>query len=98
MQNKKRQIVCPGSRPVLAEHVKLTYNKVRNQWVMLAPERVLEPDEPALDTLRRCDGHTTVGQIAQSLAKDYTASAEAIQTDILPLLQDLTDKGFLVIK
>ena len=93
-----RQIVSSTSRPLLAKHVKLQHNKVRDQWVLLAPERLLEPDEPALETIRRCDGEATVDEIAQSLANEYNASAEDIKRDVLPLLQDLTDKRFMTIK
>jgi pyrroloquinoline quinone biosynthesis protein D len=37
--------ICPG----LAPGVRLTFDKARDCWVVLAPERVLMPDETALE-------------------------------------------------
>jgi pyrroloquinoline quinone biosynthesis protein D len=41
------------ARPGLAPGVRLTFDKARDQWVVLAPERVLVPDETALEILQR---------------------------------------------
>ncbi len=51
-----RAIVEGGSLPRLPRHVKLRFDKARERWVVLAPERVLMPDETALEVLQRCDG------------------------------------------
>jgi pyrroloquinoline quinone biosynthesis protein D len=36
-----------------------------------------------------------VGEIADLLARKYAAEREAILTDVIAMLQDLADKGFL---
>jgi pyrroloquinoline quinone biosynthesis protein D len=87
--------VSEMSRPVLPRHAKLKFDETRQVWVILAPERVLAPDEIAVEVLKLCDGVKSVGQIADLLAEKYAAPREAILTDVIAMLQDLADKGFL---
>ena len=83
------------SVPKLKNFVKFRYNEVRRQWVILGPERLLQPDETAVEILKKVDGKTSVGEIAAVLTKTYHASQEVITRDVLGLLQQLADKGFL---
>ena len=62
---------------------------------MLAPERVLLPGGTAIAVLRLCDGSRTVDGIAEALAEDYSAPADLIRADVIELLQDLADKGYI---
>ena len=87
--------VSEASRPVLPRHAKLKYDETRKVWVILAPERVLAPDEIAVEVLRLCDGIRSVSNIVDLLAAKYAAPREAIATDVVAMLQDLADKGFL---
>lgn len=87
--------VSEASRPVLPRHAKLKYDETRQVWVILAPERVLAPDEIAVEVLRLCDGARSVGDVADQLAAKYAAPRDAILTDVIAMLQDLADKGFL---
>ena len=87
--------VSEASRPVLPRHAKLKYDETRQVWVILAPERVLAPDEIAVEVLQLCDGERSVSDIAGLLAEKYAAPREAILTDVIAMLQDLADKGFL---
>ncbi|MDE2379463.1 pyrroloquinoline quinone biosynthesis peptide chaperone PqqD [Bradyrhizobium sp.] len=87
--------VSEASRPVLPRHAKLRYDETRQVWVILAPERVLAPDEIAVEVLKLCDGVRSVGDIADQLAAKYAAPRDAILTDVIAMLQDLADKGFL---
>ena len=72
------------------------FNKQRDQWVMLAPERLLVPDETSVEVLRLVDGETTVAEIVALLAEKYAAPHEVIAKDVTGLLQGLADKGFIV--
>ncbi len=90
-----RAIVEDGSVPRLPRHIKLRFDKRRDRWVVLAPERVLVPDETALEILQRCDGETSVDAIVDALAAAYEAPPEEIREDVSALLQDLADKGFI---
>ena len=87
--------VSEASRPVLPRHAKLKFDETRQVWVILAPERVLAPDEIAVEVLQLCDGVRNVTAMIDMLAEKYAAERGAIATDVIAMLQDLADKGFL---
>jgi len=90
-----RLIVDPQTRPQLPSYLKLRHDAGRNRWVLLAPERVLTPDNTAVAVLKLCDGKRTVEDIAEALAAEYSAPVEVIKADIQELLQGLADKGYI---
>jgi pyrroloquinoline quinone biosynthesis protein D len=91
-----RQItVNETSRPVLPRHAKLRFDETRKVWVILAPERVLAPDEIAVEVLQLVDGARTVDGIIDTLAARFAAPRDEIATDVTALLQDLADKGVI---
>lgn len=90
-----RLIVSQETRPFLPAYLKLRHDAGRGRWILLAPERVLTPDQTAVAVLKLCDGKRTVEEIVEALAKDYSASVDVIRTDVLDLLQGLADKGYL---
>jgi pyrroloquinoline quinone biosynthesis protein D len=94
MAGPRHITVSEASRPVLPRHTKLKFDETRQVWVILAPERVLAPDEIAVEVLKLCNG-VSVADIADQLAAKYAAPREAILTDVIAMLQDLADKGFL---
>jgi pyrroloquinoline quinone biosynthesis protein D len=87
--------VSETSRPKLPRHAKLKFDETRQVWVILAPERVLAPDEIAVEILQLCDGQRSVADIVDLLAAKYNAPREDIGNDVIAMLQDLADKGFL---
>jgi pyrroloquinoline quinone biosynthesis protein D len=93
---KARPVLDASSVPVLPRHVKLRFDKTRDRWVILAPERVLVPDDIAVEVLQLCDGVRPLTVIVDSLAEKFTAPPDLILTDCLALLQDLANKGFLL--
>ena len=96
MTGRSRNIsVSEASRPILPRHAKLKFDETRQVWVILAPERVLAPDEIAVEVLRLCDGVRRVEEMVDQLAAKYTADRADISTDVVAMLQDLADKGFL---
>src|ERR1700709_2489884 len=88
-------IVTEATRPVLPRHAKLKFDAGGKVWVILAPERVLAPDEIAVEILQLCDGARSVADMIDLLAAKYTADRAAIGADVIAMLQDLADKGFL---
>ena len=88
-----RAIVEATTQPVVPPHVKLRHDAGRGRWIILAPERLFDPDDVAVDVLKLCDGQRTVADIADQLAKGYNAPASEITADIIEMLQDLADKG-----
>ena len=95
MSSTRNISISEASRPKLPRHAKLKFDETRQVWVILAPERVLAPDEIAVEVLQLCDGERNVSDIAGLLAEKYAAPREAILTDVIAMLQDLADKGFL---
>jgi pyrroloquinoline quinone biosynthesis protein D len=87
--------VSEASRPVLPRHAKLKFDETRQRWVILAPERVLAPDDIAVEILQLCDGARSVADMIDQLAEKYAAPRDAIGSDVIAMLQDLADKGFL---
>jgi len=96
ISNKKRLKVTSDTRPCLPRHIKLRHDPRRGRWVILAPERVFDPDDIAVDVLKLCDGRNTIQDISKQLAKNYQAPAKEICTDIEVLLQELADKGVII--
>ena len=81
--------------PRFAAHVRFRFDPHRDRWVVLAPERLLLPDENSVEILQRCTGEATLGQIIDHLAFEFDASRDEIAGDVLALVQDLTEKGIL---
>ncbi|GLK69534.1 pyrroloquinoline quinone biosynthesis peptide chaperone PqqD [Hansschlegelia plantiphila] len=87
--------VSSDATPRLPRGVRLRRDEVRDQWLLLAPERVLHPDAIAVAVLERCDGVRTVTEIVDDLATAYAAPREQIETDVKAMLADLQVKRVL---
>ncbi|MFM7084072.1 MAG: pyrroloquinoline quinone biosynthesis peptide chaperone PqqD [Hyphomicrobium sp.] len=94
-QRRERIKIHSESKPSLPRFVKMRHDSGRGKWIILAPERVFNPDEIAVAVLKRCDGKTSVANIATTLANEFKAPVDMILNDIVEMLQDLTDKGVL---
>jgi len=91
-----RLIVTGETVLAMPRHIKLRHDPGRGRWIILAPERVFNPDETAVEVLKLMDGQRSVNAIAEALSQEYQAPLEVVTNDILAMLQDLTDKGVLV--
>ena len=83
--------------PALARGVKLRFDKARDVWVLLAPEKVLMPDQVAVEILKRCDGKASLAQIVDDLVAAFSADRDQVVADVRSFLQDLADKGLLAL-
>lgn len=90
-------VLGPQSRLCLSRGARLRHDTARDRWVVLAPERMFIPDPTALEVLRLLDGTRSVSQIAEELATRYAAPQAIIEADILPLLQELSEKGVVTL-
>jgi pyrroloquinoline quinone biosynthesis protein D len=88
-----RTLIGEGSRPALPRHIKMRHDAGRGRWILLAPERVFEPDDTAVAVLKLCNGERSVGDIAAVLSHEYQAPLDVIKSDVVRMLQDLADKG-----
>jgi pyrroloquinoline quinone biosynthesis protein D len=93
---RRRMTVSEASVPKLARGVMLRFDDARQRWVLLVPERVLAPDDTAIEVLKLCDGAKSVGALIDELAAKYAAPRDVIATDVIAMLQDLAEPGFLV--
>ena len=93
---RRRLIVAEDSIPSLARGTRLRYDEARQRWVLLVPERVMAPDEIAVEILQLCDGRRSVADIIDQLAEAYAAPREEIAADVIAMLQDLAGSGFVV--
>jgi pyrroloquinoline quinone biosynthesis protein D len=93
---RRRFRVGEASVPALARGTQLRFDQSRGRWVMLVPERVLVPDDVAVEVLRLCDGVRRVEEIADVLAGSYAAPRAEILADITEMLQELVNSGFLI--
>jgi len=91
--HRVRTIIDAATQPVVPPHIKLRHDAGRGRWIILAPERLFDPDEVAVEVLKLCDGQRTVADIAEHLSKEYNAPSAEIQADVIEMLQDLADKG-----
>ena len=92
----ERVVVSESSVLSLAPHIVFRFDDTRSRWIIMAPERLMLPDEQAVEILQLVDGIAGVGAIIDSLARRYTqAPRELIATDVTAMLQDLADKGCL---
>ena len=68
--------------PRFAPGHRLREDKVRGRWVILAPERLFEPDDIAIEVLRLVDGARTLDVIVDMLAVKFDAPREAIASSL----------------
>ncbi|WP_421951175.1 pyrroloquinoline quinone biosynthesis peptide chaperone PqqD [Pelagibacterium sp.] len=94
--SRRRMVATPQSAPRLARGAKLRHDETRGRWVLLVPERVLAPDEIAVEILQLCDGEHTIAQMGEILAQKYAAPADQITADVIEMIQDLANSGFLI--
>lgn len=90
-----RSLVAGGTTLRFPPHVKFRHDETRGRWIVLAPERLLLPDDQAVEILRLIDGARSVDGIIDTLARRFEAPREVIAADVIALLQDLVDKRVL---
>lgn len=81
----------------LAPGVMLRHDRLRGQWMLMAPERLLVLDDLALAIVRACTGPDAgaTGGAIDRLALEHDAPRGEIAADVLELLTDLRNKGYV---
>lgn len=92
------KMLSPDSVPRLPRGVRIRYDKTREEWILLGPERVLKLDAIALEILKRCDGSATVKIIIEDLGKAFEADYSVIAKDVKAFLLDLKARSMVEIK
>jgi pyrroloquinoline quinone biosynthesis protein D len=91
----ERLLVGSASVLKLAPHIVFRFDGMRQRWIMMAPERLMLPDEQAVEILKLVDGQASVDGIVDALAAKFNAPRQEIAGDVTEMLQDLADKGCL---
>lgn len=82
----------PASRPRLAPHIRLTFDRARERHVLLAPEAVTVMNGTGATILGLCDGKRTVTEIVAELHERY----DRVDDDEVRLfLTGLAAKGYV---
>lgn len=84
--------------PAFARGVRLQRDRVREQWIIQAPERAFIVDDIAAAILQRVDGDVTLAHIIDDLAAAYDAPRDMIASDVLSMVADLADRQALVLR
>lgn len=81
--------------PTLPRGVRLHFDKVRDTWVLLAPERAVTLDAVGHAILSEVDGARSFAVITQTLAEKYSAPVDQITADSASFLGALRDRRFV---
>jgi len=92
---RSRTVLEPASVPRFPRGTRFRYDATRSAWVILAPERLMMPDEIASEVLKLVDGARTITVISEQLATQFNAPHEEILADVLTMLQELADDTVL---
>ncbi|ETX13004.1 coenzyme PQQ biosynthesis protein D [Roseivivax halodurans JCM 10272] len=87
-----------GAIPYLPRGVRLHHDRVREAWVLLAPERAIMLDAVGHAILSEIDGERSFSEITEALAVTYNAPAEDIAKDSAGFLGALRERRFLEVR
>ncbi|WP_319824435.1 pyrroloquinoline quinone biosynthesis peptide chaperone PqqD [Thalassovita sp.] len=87
--------IAPHERPYLPRGVRLAWDRVRGQTVLLAPEKAVALDAVGEAILARVTGTETLAQIVADLAATYAAPEDQIMADVQRFLMALRARVFL---
>lgn len=86
-----------SQRVGLAPGVRQQTDRATGKAVLLYPEGILMLNETAREIVTRCDGKSTVAEIAVALAAEYETSVEELENDIAECLAELQTKKLIVV-
>lgn len=92
------EALAEPDRVALPPWVRLHFDRVRDRWVLLAPERVLFPCPTSVTIIEQLGDGCSVGTMVEALAEEFDAPRETISDDVRRMLQDLADQGFLAVE
>lgn len=88
-----------ASRPTLRPKTRLRYDRQREAFMLLWPERGLVLNRSAGAILERCRGHETLSSIVTALANEHPhIPHHVIEADVHRLIRDLSGRGLLTLE
>lgn len=85
----------PTAVPVMPRGVRLHFDKVRDGWVLLAPEHAIQLDAIGHAILSEIDGRNSLRGIAEDLAARYGAPADQVASDCAEFVAKLVNRRIL---
>ena len=93
----ERNVVSENMILNLGRGVRYRYDKQREAWTLMAPERVIVLDEIAQEVMHELlVPARTLAEVIDSLVDRYNAPREEIAADVRELVQTFVDKKFLI--
>ena len=92
------EALAEADRVALPPWVRLHFDRVRDRWVLLAPERVLFPCATSVTIIERLGEGRDLGELVGALADEFEAPRDTISADVRGMLQGLADQGFLAVE
>lgn len=83
--------------PAFARGAKLRFDGVRDAWIVLAPERLFQPDEHAVEILKLVDGRRDMRTILDDLCARFDAPRQTVADDVSAMLEDLASRGVVTL-
>ena len=88
-----------ASRPTLASKTRLRYDRQRDAFLLLWPERGLWLNRSAGEILQLCRGEETLSSIVRMLSGRYPHTrGQHIEEDVHRLIRDLSSRGLLTLE
>ena len=84
--------------PVVLRGVRPHFDKIRNIWLLLAPERVLKLDDTGRAILDEIDGERNFSDITRILAQKYNAPVERIAGDVRTYVSGLVARRMVDVR
>jgi len=85
-------MIADSDRPALPRGVRLHWDRVRQTWALLAPERAIRLDEAGYAILAEVDGQRDVASIAGALAARFSAPVDEVLGDTRDFLGGLAER------
>ena len=82
------------NRPRLVDGVRLQYDDVRGEHLLLVPEGAVRLNQTAVHVLQLCDGKRSLEEIAAALSLRY--SGADVADDVRELLGGMRERGLVV--
>ncbi len=90
--------LSPDQIPVIPRGVRLHFDKVRQFWVLLAPERAISLDPIGQAILEQIDGTRSFGAITTALCQKYDAPEDQIAGDCARFVSGLVNRRILELR
>jgi pyrroloquinoline quinone biosynthesis protein D len=75
--------------------VRLKYDPIEKEFLVLYPERGIKLSESAAEILQRCDGERSAEMIAAELAQVTGTPLEVVQKDVTAFVDEMAKRGIV---